>query len=241
LVKIFNKNTFTSILLKNTKERMFYLKKDKDDFEMIDKISKMEKAIRRNNIIILIIALLIIIFFAICIVGYKIGKIGYTSAPVAGEVDKEKIDIITVVDKEGTEFTLQGADLNIFNNTAFNGQKIIAPHSIGTYQFYVKNETKKDIKYNIRVMDEMNHFVNMKYKLKIDNIYMCGNKDNYVNIEELNVDDIILTKDSTTLYTLEWYWEDNDKLDTIVGTESNYKDEYYKLRLNIQAFDKINN
>ncbi len=241
MVKIFNKNTFTSILLKNTKERVLLLKEDKDNFEMIDKINKLQNAINRNNIIILIMALIIIIFFAICIVGYKMGKIGHTSAPVAGEVDREKIDIITVMDKEGTEFTLQSANLNIFNNTAFNGQKIIAPHSIGTYQFYVKNETKNDITYNIRLLDEMNHFVNMKYKLKIDNIYMCGNKDDYVNIEELNVDDIILTKDSTTLYTLEWYWEDNDELDTIVGTESNYKDEYYTLRLNIQAFDKINN
>ncbi len=61
----------------------------------------------------------------------------------------------------------------------------------------------------------------------------------YVNIEELNKDDIILMKDSTILYTLEWYWEDSDELDTIVGTQSNYEDEYYTLRINLQASESI--
>lgn len=212
------------------------MEQDKENQKMIDKINKLEKEIKknnfRNNIITFIILLLIIL---ICLLGYKMGKIGYTSTHVSGEVDTENLDVITITDKDGTEFTLQGADINIFNNTAFGGEKIIAPHSIGTYQFYVKNETKNDIKYNVRLLDEMNHFVNMKYKLKIDNLYICGNKDTYVSIEELNIDDIILSKDSTALYTLEWYWDDSDKLDTIVGTQSNYKDEYYTLKINLQA------
>lgn len=35
----------------------------------------------------------------------------------------------------------------------------------------------------------MKHFVNMKYKLKMDNIYIKGNADNYVTLDELNLND----------------------------------------------------
>ncbi|MDO4282630.1 MAG: hypothetical protein Q4D02_03260 [Clostridia bacterium] len=210
-----------------------------DNQEMINKINNLEKEIRknkvRNNIIILMIVLIIIILFVICLLGYKIGKIGYT-IPTFGEV-QEEIDTITITDENGT--TWKNSDLQIFKNAKFNGENIIAPHSIGTYQFYVKNKVGKDITYNIRLLDEMSHFVNMKYKLKIDNVYICGDESTYVSIDELNVDDVVLMTDSTTLYTLEWYWEDNDELDTYVGSLKT--DEYYTLRLNIQAFDKFSN
>ena len=78
----------------------------------------------------------------------------------------------------------------------------------------------------------------MKYKLKIDNVYICGNTNNYVEIDKLNIDNIVLMKNSTTLYSLEWYWEDNDKLDTYVGGLKT--DEYYTLKFNIQATNITN-
>ena len=49
----------------------------------------------------------------------------------------------------------------------------------------------------------------------------------------MNIDDIVLMKNSTTLYSLEWFWEDNDESDTYVGGLKS--DEYYTLRFNIQA------
>lgn len=63
----------------------------------------------------------------------------------------------------------------------------------------------------------MKHFVNMKYKLKMDNIYIKGNADNYVTLDELNLNDIVVLKDSINIFTLEWYWKDDDELDTYVG------------------------
>ena len=51
----------------------------------------------------------------------------------------------------------------------------------------------------------MKHFVNMKYKLKMDNIYIKGNADNYVTLDELNLNDIVVLKDSINIFTLEWY------------------------------------
>ena len=120
-----------------------------------------------------------------------------------------------------------------------HGKIIIAPNSKGTYKFYIKNGVGNDIQYNISVLDEMSHFVNMKYKLKLNDVYICGNKDQYVGIDELNIDKIVLTKDSTTLYTLEWYWEDEDELDTFVGSIED--GQFYTLNLNIQASKLSNN
>ena len=40
---------------------------------------------------------------------------------------------------------------------------------------------------------------------------------------------------STNIFTLEWYWEDDDKLDTAVGSEKDT--QYYKLNLQIQPVE----
>ena len=79
----------------------------------------------------------------------------------------------------------------------------------------------------------MKHFVNMKYKLKIDNIYIRGNEKEYVGIDELNAEIIVVLKDSNNIYTLEWYWEDSDKEDTTVGSKK--ENQHYSLTLQINA------
>ena len=78
----------------------------------------------------------------------------------------------------------------------------------------------------------MKSLVNMKYRLKIDNIYIRGNENEYVSINNLETKDVSVMNNSLNTYTLEWYWEDNDELDTIVGTND---DGYYKLNLEIHA------
>lgn len=196
--------------------------------KIIEKIEKVEKSVKRNKIILILIILLLLI---ICLLGYKIGRIGYSTVETSNEIEDEKLDIITITD-ENTKWD-KNAHLNIFNNAKFNGEKIIAPHSMGMYKFYVKNEVDSDITYNIRILDEMSNFVNMKYKLKLNNVYIFGDKDTYVTLDKLNLDDIVLMKDSTTLYTLEWYWEDDDEKDTYIGSLDS--DEYYYLNLNILA------
>ena len=197
--------------------------------------NEISKSKRKDRIFIIIIVLLILVLLTLCLLGYKLGKIGYSSINTSGTIEND-IDLIRITDNDG--FTWKNNELQVFKNANYNGKKIIAPHSSGIYKFYVKNETENNIAYNIRLIDEMSHFVNMKYKLKIDNVYICGNTNNYVEIDKLNIDNIVLMKSSTTLYSLEWYWEDNDKLDTYVGGLKT--DEYYTLKFNIQA-TKITN
>ncbi|MBR1802458.1 MAG: hypothetical protein IJ777_00550 [Clostridia bacterium] len=102
----------------------------------------------------------------------------------------------------------------------------------GTYHFCIKNDNDTDIVYDIKFSDKMNLFVNMKYKLKLDNVYVRGTEKNYVGINELDINEITVLKGSNNIYTLEWYWEDNDALDTTVGIQ---EEQYYTLNLEIEA------
>ena len=86
---------------------------------------------------------------------------------------------------------------------------------------------------DIDVTKEMQYHVNMKYKLKLDNVYIKGNKEEYKKLEDIKLKEVIVPKDSANIYTLEWYWEDDDKNDTIVGSQQDK--QYYKLNLEINA------
>lgn len=182
----------------------------------------------RESLKKIIYILIIIIIILILLLVWKIGRIGIDERPTSGKIYVDGI-AITEDDIEIEKDT----QLNIFNNEKFKGEKIIAPHSQGTYKFYIRNKSNRDINYNIKFSDEMKKFVNMKYRLKIDNIYIRGNEECYTTIEKLDVDNITVPKDSINMFTLEWYWEDNDELDTKVGTSD---ERYYTINLKIEAF-----
>ena len=207
----------------------------------IEKIEKQRNRSRRLNVILIIIIILLLMFYLLV---YRLGKIGYwykettvqpeqTTDENPGNISNSNDSIVKIeVTQDDLEIT-KDTQLDIFNNSKFNGEKIIAPQSQGTYQFCVKNESNQDIIYNIRFADEMQNFVNMKYRLKIDNIYVRGDKNNYVKISDLDIENITVLEDSINIYTLEWYWDDDDERDTYVGSQET--DQYYTLTLNIDA------
>ena len=81
----------------------------------------------------------------------------------------------------------------------------------------------------------MKEFVNMKFKLKLDNVYIRGSENESVFLRDLNVENITVTKGSNNIYTLEWEWKDSDDKDTYVGIKQREAEQYYKLNLKIQA------
>ena len=52
-------------------------------------------------------------------------------------------------------------------------------------------------------------------------------------LDNINIKEIIVPKDSINIYTLEWYWEDDDKNDTKIGEQE--ENQYYTLNLEINA------
>lgn len=200
--------------------------------ETIEKLLEKKKKDRLIKIILIIIIILLLLIF--WLLGYRMGKIGYGVKEVVSNPDVPVDDGVTTIKVMQDDIKItKDTKLDIFNNSKFNGEKIIAPKSNGTYQFCVSNEVENDIIYNIKFFDKMKNYVNMKYRLKIDNIYIRGNEDKYVGIDELSVDNITVLKDSNNIFTLEWYWEDNDKEDTYVGSQEDT--QYYTLELEINA------
>lgn len=183
---------------------------------------------RYSEIVFLIIIILMLLIFWL---GYRIGRIGYKETMAGISEDSENLINIFEIQENNIE-NVKENQLNIFNNKKFEYKKIIAPRSNGSYKFAIKNESKTDVNYDINFSDE-NQLPNMKYKLKIENLYIKGSKENYISIEELNVKNIIILKNSIQLYTLEWYWEDNDPVDTYVGSIKD--DQFYQIVLKIDS------
>lgn len=69
----------------------------------------------------------------------------------------------------------------------------------------------------------------MKYRLKMDNIYVLGTSKEWKKTDEMIIQDVLIPANSRTLYTLEWYWEESDN-DTLIG-KKDYAD--YELFINI--------
>lgn len=205
------------------------MKKNDNNEELIKEYERMQKRDRWYKIILTIIIIILLLLWLIC---WKLGKIGYNTEPLpSAPVFSEKIPTIKVSDDENKK--IDDTDLNIFANVKFNGKSKIAPKSNGEYKFVIENVSDTTLVYDIDFKDIMSNPINMKYKLKIDNVYIRGNEDEYIDINELSVDDIVVLKDSNNIFILEWYWEDDDKVDTYVGSLES--DEYYTLELMIQA------
>lgn len=194
--------------------------------EIIEKYKKIQK---RDKIQKIILGIIIIILIVLWILSYRLGKIGYQY--VSTIPNNEDIKLIKITDENGG--ITQNTKLNIFKNEKFGGKKIITPQSKGEYSFCIKNVSDKDVSYDINFEDEMSYHINMKYRLKMDNLYVKGNEEEFLNVNELNLEDIIVYLNSLNIFTLEWYWEDDDELDSIVGSSKN--DEQYILNLKIKA------
>ena len=204
---------------------------------MENNIEELKKQRNRSRIFNIILIIIIIILLLLgYVVGSKIGKIGLRSKETTTQPEEitqeEKLMPEIEITQDDIDVTKE-TQLNIFNNEKFNGEKIIDPGSKGEVQICIRNKSNYDVSYDFNFTDEMQYHVNMKYKLKLDNVYIKENKDEYKKLEDIKLKEVIVPKDSANIYTLEWYWEDDDKNDTIVGSQQDK--QYYKLNLEINA------
>ena len=188
---------------------------------------------RKKRIIIILIIIIIILLLLLFFLGCRVGKIGYSDecvVPVFGE----KVKAIKVSDN--IQEIDDNTQLDIFSNVKFDNKKIIAPGSYGSYDFMVKNIGTTKLSYNINFKDVMDNSVNMKYRLKIDNVYIKGNEKEYVSIDELNTENIKVMINSNNVFTLEWLWVDDDYNDTYTGSLKD--NQYYTLDVYLSLSDE---
>lgn len=107
-------------------------------------------------------------------------------------------------------------ELKIFENPLYDNESIIAPESSNTYKFIIKNDTDFDIESSLS-FNELNPYeINMMYRLRTENGYIIGNENEWVRVEDLNIDKIAITKGKKETYYLEWKWFESDS-DTKAG------------------------
>lgn len=103
--------------------------------------------------------------------------------------------------------------LKIFENKSFQNKEIVAPGSTGKYNFSIKNNKSCNIVYKIDFSEQNKDYINMKYKLKRNDIYL---NTSWVSYKELNIKNYLLKGNSQDSYVLEWKWVESDN-DTKAG------------------------
>ena len=184
---------------------------------------------KENRKILLLIIIFIILILLITFLINHLGKVGYVNTL------NEQTGLIEVTQNDIGWDMLE--ELNIFRNQKYNNQNIIAPKSTGTYTFLVKNITDTNLVYDLQLKEINKYNINMKYKLKLENVYIAGSKEEWKDIKDINIENIIVPAESTNLYTLEWYWADNDVQDTKIGSLT-YADYTLRIKIGAQIYDK---
>ena len=122
-------------------------------------------------------------------------------------------DMLEVYDDEYDTIKWNGAtDLKIFeNNYSANGT--IAPESVGSYEFVVRNSTDYKLKYDLDFVESNASNINMKYKLKKNGTYL---NNEYVSYADLALNGQVIEVGTKDTYILEWKWISTDN-DTNIG------------------------
>ena len=184
---------------------------------------------KENRRILILIIIFIILILLITFLINHLGKVGYVNT------SNEQTGLIEVTQNDIGWDMLE--ELNIFRNKKYNNQNIIAPRNTGTYSFLVKNVTENNLVYDLQLREINDYNINMKYKLKLENVYIAGSKEEWKDIKDINIENIIIPAESKNLYTLEWYWADNDVQDTKIGALT-YADYTLRIKIGAQIYDK---
>lgn len=137
------------------------------------------------------------------------------------------IMMIEVPDRSN-QFTIKFYD----NQTEWeDGKKIgifpstIQPGSEGNYSFSIKNTENVEVEYYFSISEVYNQQIitnfPMKYRLKINNLYVGDSKE-WLDGSKLKFDQLIISSRSKDIFTLEWKWPyaANDTTDTFFGIEN---------------------
>ena len=124
--------------------------------------------------------------------------------------------------------------LDVFSNPYYNGRNIIAPESSNSYIFEVKNKQSVKMIYKFNFQELNLYNINMKYKVKVNNVYVYSNWESITNI---NLQNLEINPNSTDRIELIWKWiEETPDKDTSIGTNPNAS---YMIKIHFYGEEKI--
>lgn len=188
-----------------------------EEDQFIPEMVVMGDGTRKSKVIWILIPILIILLITLIAIG---------SCAIARSGKGDEIPTFTILDKndnpiidDQTEFDTQ---LDIFDNPLYGGLKIIYPGRTDGYQFYINNNNDFDFDCALKIVDENNWNVNMKYKLRVANVNVMGANADWMTLTELNeyidLHNIRVPANSKLYCVLDWKWVDSDN-DTQIGQE----------------------
>lgn len=195
-----------------------------EEFKDLELKNKNEIYRRRWNLIIIAIITIFIILTLIVVYILKIKKMSIYNPY------ETKIINITSESKDW----YANENINLFKRINQNAEKLIFPGDYGSYEFILNNTNNLPVYYNLKISEENKDRINIKYKLKLNNVYIIGDKDEYESIDKMDLKEIKIMENAKSLYTLEWKWEKSDNDLEIVrkglATYRIYIDVYSKYR-----------
>lgn len=186
------------------------------------------KKSKKNSVnkIILVIIIILLLLRSCRLIRKHLDNSASDSSNIPTTIDTE---ILEITDKDITWSNTN--NIKVFSNPIYNMNQKIAPESTNVYQFVINNNTAYNILYNINFIESNTYSINMKYKLKLNNVYVAGDEENWVSYDQLKRTNIILPKSNKHIYYLEWKWISSDN-DTSVGNAVNAG---YDLNIEIKA------
>lgn len=122
-------------------------------------------------------------------------------------------------------------ELRIFSNPAYEYRHIIAPGSLNSYAFIIRNNNDYDIVVDILFNEVNDKNINMQYKLKNEGNYLIGSASGYDTLRGKKIENVELPAESYKSYVLDWKWVDSSN-DTVIGFDAS---SFYKLTITIAA------
>ncbi len=142
--------------------------------------------------------------------------------------NSDYVPVIFIASKDGTSWE-ETEDLPVFVNDTF-GDSTAAPGMKGSYKFSFQNKNEDALLYSLTFSEVNEYEIGMSYRLKRDGAYISGT-EGYVSARELSKAGLTIESLSSTVFELEWYWQDNDANDTQAG-ENNAS---YTLTISLSA------
>lgn len=128
---------------------------------------------------------------------------------------------VSVQEKGGSVWT-QNTIISLFaDRTGAEKDRKLIPGSKGSYTFLVSNRNDDPVIYRMKISAPQGQLLlPLRYRLKSDGVYLCGNNKTWLTAEQLATASVKLVPDTEKEYLLEWQWlfdGGDDAYDTEIG------------------------